>query len=99
MPQHSASWSRRQVMIGAAGFTFALALDGVQPAAAAAIATGREIGPGSRPMGQYRAGWAHLHHVAGRRNGAGLDDIASAHRGRRTRCGLGQSADRAGAAD
>ncbi len=33
------SWSRRQVMIGAAGFTFALALDGVASADAAAISS------------------------------------------------------------
>jgi isoquinoline 1-oxidoreductase beta subunit len=39
MPEISASWSRRQVMIGAAGLSFALALDGVQPATAAVLAT------------------------------------------------------------
>jgi isoquinoline 1-oxidoreductase subunit beta len=37
MPEISACWSRRQVMIGAAGLSFALALDGVQPAAAAVM--------------------------------------------------------------
>lgn len=37
MPETSVRWSRRQVMIGAAGFSFAIALDGVQPAAAAVM--------------------------------------------------------------
>src|SRR5579871_2234436 len=42
MTQLSASWSRRQVMVGAAGLTFALALDGV-PADSATIVPRREV--------------------------------------------------------
>src|SRR5947209_4040404 len=39
MTEISATWSRRQVMIGAAGLSFALALDGTRPAAGAVMGT------------------------------------------------------------
>src|SRR5256885_14744909 len=39
MTQHTTELSRRQVMIGAAGLTFAFALDGFDPAQAAVTAT------------------------------------------------------------
>ena len=88
-----AAVSRRQVMIGAAGLSFAIALGGRGDAA---VITGRAHGPGSEPMGQHRAGWHHHHHVGGDRDGAGIDDLAAADHRRGARRRLEQGEDCAG---
>ena len=75
--------SRRQVMIGAAGLSFAVALGGGRGRRCRDY--GRAQGQASEPMGQHRAGWHHHHHVGGDRDGTGIDDLAAADHRRGTR--------------
>ena len=88
--------SRRQVMIGAAGLSFAIALGG---RADAAVLRGRTHRPGAEPVGQHRDRRHHHHHVGGDRDGAGVDDLAAADHRRRARRRLAQGAHRAGAGE
>ena len=74
--------SRRQVMVGAAGLSFAIA----------PCRPRRRLGTGERPdwqgaqsLGEHRAGWHDLNRVCGDRNGAGVDDLAAADPRRGTR--------------
>ena len=74
--------SRRQVMIGAAGLTFAIAATG---RADAAVLAAERTGTGDEPVGQHRARRHHHHHVGRDRDGAGVDDLAAADHRRRAR--------------
>ena len=94
----SVSMSRRQVMIGAAGLSFAVALGG-QRLGCRGGARHRARRQGAEPVGVDRARRHHHHHVGGDRDGAGVDDLAAADHRRGARRRLVEGADRAGAAD
>ena len=97
-PSRRARLSRRQVMIGAAGLTFAVALGANRRAAAAAL-SGERSRQCAEPVGEHRRRRDDHDHVAGDRDGAGVHDLAAAdHRGG-TRRRLVEGAGRAGAAD
>ena len=87
--------SRRQVMVGAAGLSFAIGF-GAAPRNGAGKRPHRQ---GAQPVGKHRARWHDLDHVGGDRNGAGVDDLAAADSCRGTRCRLVQSQDRDRAGD
>ena len=63
--------SRRQVMIGAAGLSFAVAFGGSTQAASTAV------GKAMNSLGRDRARRHHHDHVGRDRDGAGLDDLAA----------------------
>ena len=71
--------SRRQVMIGAAGLSFALAL-GASRRRGGSLRRG--AGKALSPWVSIAGGRDDLDHVAGDRDGAGLDDLPTARAGR-----------------
>ena len=89
--------SRRQVMVGAAGLTFALALPGT--AAHAAASASERAGKALNPWLSIAPDGTITIMSAGDRDGAGLDDLAAADPRRGARRRLVEGAHRAGAAD
>ena len=86
--------SRRQIMTGAAGLTFAIALGDDGRTRAAALA--RPVAKGAKPLGEHRRGRHDHPHVAGDRDGAGIHDLVATDPCRGARCGLAKGAHHTG---
>ena len=87
--------SRRQIMTGAAGLTFAIAVGAAGRTTAAALAKGTWQSS-AKPLGEHRRGRHDHPHVAGDRDGAGIHDLVATDPRRGARCRLAEGAHRTG---